>query len=57
MNQCAILQEDNPVGEGGSSGVVGDDDDGLSGIIASPAQDEEHVFTRGAVEVAGRLVS
>jgi hypothetical protein len=55
LDEGAVAHRDQPVGGGGDSGVVRDDEQRLPGR-AQAVQEPKHVEGCGAVEVAGRFV-
>jgi hypothetical protein len=56
VDDLAVGQEHDAVGEGRGDGVVGHHHDGLAELIDRAAQQAEHLGPRPRVEVAGRLV-
>ncbi len=56
LDDAAVDQEDDPVGVGCGTGVVGDHDDGLAQVVDGLAHEVEDLAARRGVEVAGGLV-
>ena len=54
-DDLAVAEVDHAVGAGGGLGVMGDDDEGLPGLV-QPSEQVEDRAAGDAVEVAGRLV-
>ena len=56
LNELSVFHGKRAVAEGGESGVVGDDDDGLAETVAKREKQTVDFFFGGGVEIAGGLV-